>query len=189
MTRRDPASRGAFSLLEVMIATAILAGSAMVLLSLINLGTRLGNRSEARISALVLAQSILDESIARIASNDANSERSESSYSGELPSLPPKSYRVTVEPIPNNDDDGDWNNPEAPKLAEGARMLASDSRRTEVLCVTVELFEGANPTPTNRDALVKLARWIRIPVLQSGLASQANPATQPGIVPRSGGVR
>jgi type II secretory pathway pseudopilin PulG len=189
MSRRDPASRGAFSLLEVMIATAILAGSAMVLLSLINLGTRLGNRAEARISALVLAQSILDESIARVASDEATSGRSESSYSGALPGKPPKSYRVTVEPIPNDDDSGDWNNPEAPQLAEGPPMLASDSRRTEVLCVTVELFEGANPTPTNRDALVKLARWIRITAPQSGPASQANPASQPEIVPLSGGVR
>lgn len=189
MSQRDPVSRGAFSLLEVMIATAILAGSAMVLLSLINLGTRLGNRSEARISALVLAQSILDESIARVASEDATSGRSESSYSGELPGMPPKSYRVTIEPIPSEDDDGDWNNPEAPKLAEGDPMLASDSRRTEILCVTVELFEGANPTPTNRDALVKLARWIRIPAPQSAPASQANPATQSGIAPRAGGVR
>jgi type II secretory pathway pseudopilin PulG len=188
MTQRDPASRGAFSLLEVMIATAILAGSAMVLLSLINLGTRLGNRSEARISDLVLAQSILDESIARVASEESASGKSESSYSGELPGLPPKSYRVAVEPVPN-DGSGDWNNPEPPQLADGAPMLVPDSRRTEVLCVTVELFEGASPTSTNRDALVTLARWIRVPSLQSGSASQANPATQSGIVPRAGGMR
>ncbi|MFM8398283.1 MAG: prepilin-type N-terminal cleavage/methylation domain-containing protein, partial [Pirellula sp.] len=35
-------SQRGFSLLEVMIATAILAASAMVLLSLISLGTRFG---------------------------------------------------------------------------------------------------------------------------------------------------
>ncbi|MFN7626093.1 MAG: prepilin-type N-terminal cleavage/methylation domain-containing protein, partial [Pirellula sp.] len=57
MIARDSKSRGAFSLLEVMIATAILAGSAMVLLSLIGLGARYGNRAEVRIAALVQAQS------------------------------------------------------------------------------------------------------------------------------------
>jgi prepilin-type N-terminal cleavage/methylation domain-containing protein len=41
-------SRRGFSLLEVMIATAILAASAMVLLSLISLGTRFGSKAETR---------------------------------------------------------------------------------------------------------------------------------------------
>lgn len=86
--------RRGFSLLEVMIATAILAGSAMVLLSLISLGTRFGSKAEVRIGALVQAQSILDESILRIYSGE-----SIENYTGVLPGIKPRSYRVTVEPF------------------------------------------------------------------------------------------
>lgn len=91
-------SRRGFSLLEVMIATAILAASAMVLLSLISLGTRFGSKAETRIAGLVQAQSILDESILRMQAGEAIE-----SYTAVLPgttskSTKPKSYRVTIEP-------------------------------------------------------------------------------------------
>ena len=89
-----PSSRRGFSLLEVMIATAVLAASAMVLLSLISLGTRFGSKAETRIGALVQAQSILDESILRIHSGE-----SIESYTGVLAGSPPRGYRVTVEPF------------------------------------------------------------------------------------------
>lgn len=91
-------SRRGFSLLEVMIATAILAASAMVLLSLISLGTRFGSKAETRIGGLVQAQSILDESILRMQAGETIE-----SYTAVLPgtttkSTKPKSYRVTIEP-------------------------------------------------------------------------------------------
>ena len=86
-------SRRGFSLLEVMIATAILAASAMVLLSLISLGTRFGSKAEARIAGLVQAQSILDESILRMQAGETIE-----SYTAVLPGTKPKSYRVTIEP-------------------------------------------------------------------------------------------
>lgn len=89
-----PSSRRGFSLLEVMIATAVLAASAMVLLSLISLGTRFGSKAETRIGALVQAQSILDESILRIHSGE-----SIESYTGVLAGSQPRGYRVTVEPF------------------------------------------------------------------------------------------
>ena len=81
-----------------MIATAILAASAMVLLSLISLGTRFGSKAETRIGGLVQAQSILDESILRMQAGE-----SIESYTAVLPgttpkSTKPKSYRVTIEP-------------------------------------------------------------------------------------------
>jgi prepilin-type N-terminal cleavage/methylation domain-containing protein len=86
-------SRRGFSLLEVMIATAILAASAMVLLSLISLGTRFGSKAETRIAGLVQAQSILDESILRMQAGETIE-----SYTAVLPGTKPKSYRVTIEP-------------------------------------------------------------------------------------------
>jgi prepilin-type N-terminal cleavage/methylation domain-containing protein len=87
-------SRRGFSLLEVMIATAILAASAMVLLSLISLGTRFGSKAETRIAGLVQAQSILDESILRMQAGETIE-----SYTAVLPGTKPKSYRVTIEPF------------------------------------------------------------------------------------------
>lgn len=162
MSRRVTASRGAFSLLEVMIATAILAGSAMVLLSLIDFGTRLGNRSEARITALVLAQSILDESIASLSSGESEP------LGGELPGPPARSYRVTVESIPIQEVSEDWNDSAPPQIAQDPQAIGSQPNRTEILCVTVELFEGSSTLSSNSDPLVKLARWVRLPATAPG---------------------
>jgi prepilin-type N-terminal cleavage/methylation domain-containing protein len=94
-------SRRGFSLLEVMIATAILAASAMVLLSLISLGTRFGSKAEARIGGLVQAQSILDESILRMQAGETIE-----SYTAVLPGTKPKSYRVTIEPFALGESNG-----------------------------------------------------------------------------------
>lgn len=91
-------SRRGFSLLEVMIATAVLAGSAMVLMSLISLGTRFGSKAELRMGALVQAQSILDETLLRIAGGE-----SIESYTGIASGTKPRSYRVTVELFPLGD--------------------------------------------------------------------------------------
>ena len=165
MIARDSKSRGAFSLLEVMIATAILAGSAMVLLSLIGLGTRYGNRSEARIAALVQAQSILDESIARITAGDTTAK-----YSGELTGPPPRSYQISVEPVTAQEDSKDWNDSEPPQLAESAPApspspSSTSQRTTSLVRVTVKLFDGAtnNAVATNSsEPMISLTRWIRI---------------------------
>jgi len=94
-------SRRGFSLLEVMIATAILAASAMVLLSLISLGTRFGSKAETRIAGLVQAQSILDESILRMQAGETIE-----SYTAVLPGTKPKSYRVTIEPYELGESNG-----------------------------------------------------------------------------------
>jgi Tfp pilus assembly protein PilV len=66
--------RSGLSLLEVMIATGILAGSAIVLSSIIGTGARFGNRAESRITAMVQAHSVLDETLARIAAGNAPEE-------------------------------------------------------------------------------------------------------------------
>lgn len=165
MIPRDSMSRGAFSLLEVMIATAILAGSAMVLLSLIGLGTRYGNRSETRIAALVQAQSILDESIARITAGDTTEK-----YSGELSGDPIRSYQITIEPVADEEDSKDWNDPEPPQLAESApppnlTIVPPGQRNTSLVRVTVKLFDGANnmsAATTSTNPIISLNRWIRI---------------------------
>ena len=53
-----------FSLLEVMLATAILAGSSLVLASMISAGSQLGQKAQDRTEAMLVAQSLIDETIA-----------------------------------------------------------------------------------------------------------------------------
>lgn len=168
MSRRDPASRGAFSLLEVMIATAILAGSAMVLLSLIDFGTRLGNRSEARITALVLAQSILDESISRLRDETQSSSQSQNNYVGSLPRTPARSYRVAFDRIATQEDSREGNTSSTTQIQQGSSTPRSEPYRTEIVCVTVELFEGTEGSQQGSDPLVKLVRWVRVPATSLG---------------------
>jgi prepilin-type N-terminal cleavage/methylation domain-containing protein len=168
MNRRGPASRGAFSLLEVMIATAILAGSAMVLLSLIDFGTRLGNRSEARITALVLAQSILDESIARLTDATQSSGQSQNNYVGSLPGTPARSYRLAFDSVATQEESKDWNRDPPAQFNQAPTAPGSELFRTEIVCVTVELFEGTEGSQSGSEPVVKLVRWVRVPANSVG---------------------
>jgi type II secretory pathway pseudopilin PulG len=173
-------SRYAFSLLEVMIATAILAASAMVLLSLISLGTRFGSKAEARIGALIQAQSILDESILSVqAGND------QESYSAVLPGIQPLSYRVVIEPIPLADStelssantqslatqsslqstpfSTSFNPPSGTTVANPDNAT-NPPQASELVSITVELFDSANTTVSSgleAEPLVQLKRLVR----------------------------
>jgi prepilin-type N-terminal cleavage/methylation domain-containing protein len=150
MIRLHRSPRG-FSLLEVMIATAILAASAMVLLSLISLGTRFGSKAETRIAGLVQAQSILDESILRMQAGETME-----SYTAVLPGTKPKSYRVTIEPFATRDPTSTQALPEGSD-ASPVSAASMDNRRdtsvsngntpagpmpTELVSIKVELFES-----------------------------------------------
>lgn len=90
--------RAGLSLLEVMIATGILAGSAIVLSSIIGTGVRFGNRAESRITAMIQATSILDETLARIAAGNVQEE-----YSGEITGAKPRSFEVIVRDLPDRE--------------------------------------------------------------------------------------
>lgn len=91
-------ARSGLSLLEVMIATGILAGSAIVLSSIIGTGARFGNRAESRITAMVQAHSVLDETLARIAAGNEPEE-----YSGEIPGATPRSFEVVIRELPEQE--------------------------------------------------------------------------------------
>jgi type II secretory pathway pseudopilin PulG len=173
-------SRYAFSLLEVMIATAILAASAMVLLSLISLGTRFGSKAETRIGALIQAQSIMDESILAV---QAGSDQE--SYSAVLPGGQPRSYRVVIEPIPLADpteispsatqslatqsspQSNPFStpfNPPSGTTAANPDNASSTPQASELVSITVELFDSANTTVSSgpeAEPLVQLKRLVR----------------------------
>jgi len=144
--------REAFSLLEVIIATAILAGSAMVLFSLISLGTKYGNQAEERTIAVSQAQSLLDEFIARMASEEIREE-----VNGVLPSIPARNFRIEVTPFELGG-------------SIGANRNSSAAMETQTLLyrVKVELFE-ANASLTSADAepLCQLSRLVRRPQIEA----------------------
>ncbi len=141
----DHLSRAAFSLLEVIIATAILAGSAIVLISLISLGTKYGNRAEERTIAISQAQSVIDEFIARMSSEEIREE-----VSGLLPSTPARNFRIEVTPF-ELAGNGGANNREA-----------ANGMQTALYRVTVKLFES-NRTLISQDSepLCQLSRLVR----------------------------
>ena len=190
-------SRYAFSLLEVMIATAILAASAMVLLSLISLGTRFGSKAETRIGALIQAQSIMDESILAV---QAGSDQE--SYSAVLPGGQPRSYRVVIEPIPLADPTeisssttqslaGQSSIPttqlSSPFSPPSGTTTSSPDNATnppqasELVSITVELFDSANTTVSSgpeAEPLVQLKRLVRRSP-RSDTAQSVSPSNQP----------
>lgn len=83
-----------FSLLEVIIATAALAGSAMVLISLLGLGSKFGSRAEYKTLAMCRAESILDEAIATSLLDEDTQE-----ITDNIGGRWPMSYRITVTPF------------------------------------------------------------------------------------------
>jgi type II secretory pathway pseudopilin PulG len=86
--------RPAFSLLEVVIATAVLAGSAMVLFSLLSLGSKFGAIAQQRTLALATAASVLEELIATNRIDPATTE-----MTGVTGGLQPLGYRLRVTPF------------------------------------------------------------------------------------------
>lgn len=142
-------SRG-FSLLEVIIATAVLAGSAMVLVSLIGLGTRFGSKAEQRGLALNAAQTILEEHVLLGSEDDSTSE-----VTGVVEGRWPMGYRLTVN-----------------SLSIGGRQTASDqSSSAQVLGLvrlTVEVYESEQAMTSGVGRpLCRISRLIRSSQLSS----------------------
>jgi hypothetical protein len=152
----------------------------MVLLSLISLGTRFGSKAETRIGALIQAQSIMDESILAV---QAGSDQE--SYSAVLPGGQPRSYRVVIEPIPLADpteispsatqslatqsspQSNPFSTPFSPPsgtTAANPDNASSPPQASELVSITVELFDSANTTVSSgpeAEPLVQLKRLVR----------------------------
>ena len=155
MSRMAMREREAFSLLEVIIATAILAGSAMVLFSLLSLGTTYGNRAEERTIAVSQAQSVLDEFIARMPSEEIREE-----VNGVLPSTPLRSFRIEVTPFELGG-----------RIGENRSRSVTMETQTLLYRVKVELFTAnASLASVDSEPLCKLSRLVRRPQSESPAA-------------------
>ncbi len=126
MTRRG------FSLLEIIIATAVLASSAMVLISLIGLGVKYGNRAEERAIALSQAESLMDEFLAQLGTVENQDEQS-----GTLIGPPPRNYRITAAPFEFGDA---WRAGSGGESGE----VSGRGQGGGLLRVTVEMFEAGS---------------------------------------------
>ena len=158
MSRMAMRARNAFSLLEIIIATAILAGSAMVLFSLIGLGTKYGNRAEEQTSALNQAQSVLDEVIANL-----SDEEIQEGVSGVLNGVPARSYRIEILPFELAGNSG-----------VGRNSSTSSEMQTVLVRVTVALFKGnVSLAGMESEPLCQLTRLVRKPRLD-GPAGEPN---------------
>jgi type II secretory pathway pseudopilin PulG len=150
MSRMAMRARSAFSLLEIIIATAILAGSAMVLFSLIGLGTKYGNRAEEQTLAISQAQSVLDEFIANL-----SDEEIQEGVSGVLNGVPARSYRIEILPFELAGNSGAVRN-----------SSTSSETQTVLVRVTVALFKGnVSLAGMESEPLCQLSRLVRRPRL------------------------
>lgn len=163
MTPQAPRKdRSAFSLLEIIIATAILAASAMVLTSLLGLGTTFGNRAEQRTVAMSQAQSLLDEYLA-VPRSEANAEEE---VTGDLPGAPPHRFRLSVAPFAalSSEQSGmDANSLSATNSIAGLGITPQLGKLTRV---TVEIFEAQQASDAG-DPLCRISRVIRSHRLQA----------------------
>lgn len=150
MSRMAMRARSAFSLLEIIIATAILAGSAMVLFSLIGLGTKYGNRAEEQTLAIAQAQSVLDEVIATL-----SDEEIQEGVSGVLNGVPARSYRIEILPFDLAGNSG-----------AGRNSSTSSETQTVLYQVTVAILEGSvSLAGMESEPLCQLTRLVRRPRL------------------------
>jgi prepilin-type N-terminal cleavage/methylation domain-containing protein len=137
--RRQRTANAGFSLLEVIIATAILAASAMVLTSLLGLGTKYGNRAEERMVSIELAQALMDDFLAR-----PSTASSEDEITGDLPGPPARSFRIRVTPFASSGES---------KLGQGSSALVQ---------VTVEIFRANRLAEIEQaEPVCRIARLLR----------------------------
>lgn len=135
MMDRSTPVRSGLSLLEVMIATGVLAGSAIVLSSIIGTGARFGNRAESRVTAMVQAHSVLDETLARIAAGNVPEE-----FSGEIPGVTPRTFEVEIRDLPTQE----VQNVAASRnmRSEGANRSEKTNDRSSLVQIDVRLFDS-----------------------------------------------
>ncbi|TWT80833.1 hypothetical protein CA13_22790 [Planctomycetes bacterium CA13] len=127
-----------FSLMEMIIATAVLAGSGAALFALVGQASQLARRAEERTVALQFAQSVLDEYLAMQTEIESDSE-------GTFESDPRWNYKVETFDI------------EASKTIE-ASQTPSTLKRIVVSIYRADENGGLSVTDSD-SAIVRLVRW------------------------------
>ena len=159
MSSRQKTAVG-FSLLEVIIATAILAASAMVLTSLLGLGSKYGNRAEERSLLVAQTQSLLDEFIVSAGADSTIEARNQDQWelTGTLPGNPVHSYRLTAAPF-----EKDGQSTDRIPLALNEETPAG-SQVFGLTLVRIEVFAGAEPQ-TDEFPMLELSQLVRTSLL------------------------
>jgi type II secretory pathway pseudopilin PulG len=135
--------REAYSLLEVILAVAILASSGLLLQATMGQGTRLGLKAEQRTRATELAQSLLDKHL-------AFAELGERQEQGFFDSAPEWAYRVSVESVDT-----------IPKEVALRRIIVD---------VLPARAMGARASTAGSRPTCRLVRWVRASLDQSAEA-------------------
>jgi type II secretory pathway pseudopilin PulG len=125
--------------LEIIIATAILAGSSMVLISMIGAGSRFGQQAERKTVALVAANSLIDEMIATNNFLDSSQETT-----GAYGQSDPLGYRIRVATY-------------APQSVNRTEPIAG------LMQITVEMFGSEAQIADSKRPICTLTRIVRAP--------------------------
>jgi prepilin-type N-terminal cleavage/methylation domain-containing protein len=137
-------NRNGFSLLEIIIATAILAGSSMVLISMIGAGSRFGQQAEQKTIALAAANSLIDEMIATNKFLDSSQETT-----GTLGSSDPLGFRIRISTY----------TPQSENMAEPIAGLMQ---------ITVEMYGSEAQIADAGRPICTLTRIVRAPPSKVG---------------------
>ncbi len=157
--------RGGFSLMELILATAILAASGAALFGLIGQGSLFARRSQARAETLHLAQSALDE---YLAVPDAIPPE------GTFETHPEWAYRIRQEEI-------DLGNGVAATSADRVEAAVGPAAvGSKLLRVVIEVAPAdAAGVSGSADPVCTLTRWVRLASAASGDTSAGGGSSEP----------
>lgn len=170
-----PSRRDGFSLIEMILATAILAASGSALFMLIGQASRFGIRAEEQATALQLAQSLLDETIAMPAAIETE---------GTFENDPRWSYRIVRESVEEASSTGTGSRigNGASTGGERAGGERAGGKLTRIVVEVVRSDEAPRPVAPSGSAdapVCRLVRWVYLgePVSEgrAGFTSAAVP--------------
>lgn len=187
-----PRGRGrrGFSLMELILATAILAASGAALFALIGQGAMFGGRADREAESLHLALTVLDEYLAMPAEVDAE---------GTFEQHPGWTYRIRQESIESGDSGATGSGSSAgaagglaeigqgptdgsaPSNAAASVFVSSDQSavKSKLLRLVVEVSPAADgagmASAIDREPTCRLVRWVRVIESDGGLSRSLAP--------------
>lgn len=193
-SRRPRCRRCGFSLMELILATAILAASGAALFALIGQGAMFGGRADREAEALHLALTVLDEFLAMPGEVDAE---------GTFEQQPQWSYRIrqeTIEPggagatdsglptgaggglpaIGLGPTDGSVESGSGTSVFVTGDRPAATSKLVRVVVEVIPAGDGAgNASAVDREPACRLVRWVRS--IETGPGMNRSSSQQEGV--------